>query len=65
MFGRTKKSWQECKKSKPGYRFQERYRCRQQSEHGWRDPRKLFYVLGGLIIAVGSLLLGCFRVLAR
>ena len=29
-----------------------------QSEHGWRDPRKLFYVVGGLILALGELLFG-------
>ncbi len=29
-----------------------------QSEHGWRDPRKLFYVVGGLILALGSLVFG-------
>lgn len=58
MIGRTKQSWQEFKESNPGHRFQERYRRRQESEHGWRDPRKLFYVVGGLVLAVGSLLLG-------
>lgn len=56
--GRTKESWRRFKASKPGHRFQERYRRRQESEHGWRDPRRLFYSVGGLIIAVGSLLLG-------
>ena len=56
--GRAKESWWLAKASKPGHRFQERYRRRQESEHGWRDPRKLFYVVGGLILAVGSLLLG-------
>ena len=58
MIGRTKESWRRFEASKPGHRFQDRYRRRQESEHGWRDPRKLFYVVGGLIIAVGSLLLG-------
>ena len=58
MMGRTKESWRRLKASKPGHRFQERYRRRQESEHGWRDPGKLFYLVGGLIIAVGSLLLG-------
>ena len=58
MFGRTKESWRRFKASKPGHRFQERYRRRQESEHGWRDPRKLLYVVVGLIIAVGSLVLG-------
>jgi hypothetical protein len=50
--------------SEPGQRFQERYR-RQQSEHGWRDPGRLFYVVGGFIVAVGSLALGCSRVPKR
>ena len=38
--------------------MQERYRRRQESEHGWRDPGKLIYLVGGLIVAVGSLSLG-------
>jgi Putative transmembrane protein (PGPGW) len=58
MMGRTKESWRRFEASKPGHRFQERYRRRQEREHGWRDPGKLFYLVGGLIIAVGSLLLG-------
>ena len=58
MIARTKQSWREFKESKPGQRIQERYRRRRQSEHGWRDPRKLFYVLGGLVLAIGSLVLG-------
>jgi hypothetical protein len=58
MIARTKQSWQEFKESKPGHRFQDRYRRRQESEHGWTDPRRLFYVVGGLILAVGSLAFG-------
>jgi uncharacterized protein (TIGR02611 family) len=58
MIGRMKESWRLFKASKPGHRFQERYRRRQRSEHGWRDPRKLFYVIGGLIIALGSVVFG-------
>ncbi len=58
MIGRTKESWRRFEASKPGHRFQDRYRRRQESEHGWLDPRRLFYVVGGLIIAVGSLLFG-------
>ncbi len=58
MIGRTKESWRRFEASKPGHRFQDRYRRRQESEHGWRDPRRLVYVIGGFIIAVGSLLLG-------
>jgi hypothetical protein len=48
MIERTKESWRRFEASKPGHRFQERYRRQQESEHGWRDPRKLFYVVGGL-----------------
>ncbi len=58
MIARTKQSWRRFKGSKPGHRFQDRYRRRQESEHGWRDPSRLFYVVGGLVLAVGSLLLG-------
>lgn len=58
MIGRMKESWRGFRASKPGHRFQDRYRRRQQSEHGWRDPRRLFYVFGGLTIALGSLLFG-------
>ncbi len=58
MIERTKGGWRRFEASKPGHRFQERYRRQQESEHGWRDPRKLFYVVGGLIITVGSLLFG-------
>ena len=52
-----KENWRRYRASKPGRRFQDRYR-RQESEHCWQDPRKLFYVVGGLTIALGSLLLG-------
>src|ERR687893_285 len=58
MIARTKQNWQEFKESKPGHRFQDRYRRRQESEHSWKDPRRLFYVVGGLVVAVGSLVLG-------
>jgi len=58
MIGRTKESWRRFAASRPGHRFQERYRRQQHSEHGWRDPRRLFFVVGGLAIAMASLLLG-------
>jgi hypothetical protein len=58
MITRMKQSWRRFKGSKPGYRFRDRYRRRQESEHGWRDPSRLFYVVGGLVLTVGSLLLG-------
>ena len=58
MIGRAKDSWQRLGASKPGHRFQDRYRHRQEREHGWTDPSRLFYVVGGFIIAGASLLLG-------
>jgi hypothetical protein len=58
MIASIKEEWRRFATSEPGHRFQERYRRRQQSEHGWRDPRRLFYVLGGFIVAVGSVVLG-------
>ena len=58
MIARTKQSWRHFEASKPGHRFQERYRRRQEREGGWRDFSKLFFLVGGLVIAVGSLLLG-------
>jgi hypothetical protein len=58
MIERTKESWRRFEASKPGHRFQDRYRRRQESEHGWRDPRRLFYMVGGLVLVLGSLLFG-------
>ena len=57
MIARAKQNWQEFKESEPGHRFQDLYHRRQESAHGWKDPRRLFYVVGGLIIAGASLLL--------
>jgi hypothetical protein len=58
MIARTKQCWRHFEASKPGHRFQERYRRRQEREGGWRDFSKLFFLVGGLVIAVSSLLLG-------
>ncbi len=58
MIGRTKESWRRFGASDPGHRFQERYRRQQESEGGWRDPKRLFFVVGGLAIAVASLVFG-------
>ncbi len=54
----VKQEWQSFKRDKPGRRFQNRYRRQQAREQGWRDPRRLFFVVGGLLIAVVSLVLG-------
>ena len=51
-----RQNWREFKESKPGQRFEERYRRRQQAERGhlaWR----VFLITLGAVIAVGSLIL--------
>jgi hypothetical protein len=58
MIGRTKESWRRFGASDPGHRFRDRYRRQQEGERGWRDPRRLFFVVGGLAIALASLVLG-------
>jgi Putative transmembrane protein (PGPGW) len=58
MIERMKDGWWRFKASKPGHRFQDRYRRRQEGEQGWLAPSRLLYVVGGLVIAVGSLVFG-------
>ena len=58
MIGRTKEGWRRFEASAPGHRFRDRYRYQQERERGWRDPRRLFFVVGGLAIASASLVLG-------
>ena len=58
MIGRAKEGWRLFGASDPGHRFQDRYRRQQEGERGWRDPRKLFFVVGGLVVALGSLAFG-------
>ena len=58
MIGRTKESWRRFATSNPGHRFRDRYRYQQARERGWRDPRRLFFVVGGLAVAAGSLAFG-------
>ncbi len=58
MIGRTKESWRRFGASDPGHRFRDRYRYQQERERGWRDPRRLFFVVDGLAIAVASLAFG-------
>jgi hypothetical protein len=56
MVERLKESWEELSESKPGHRFQERYRRRQQDEQGHILKRVILIVLG-TVIALGSLFL--------
>lgn len=58
MIGEMKKDWEHFKDSEPGDRFEERYRRRQEDEKGWADPRRLFNVIVGTILVVGSAFFG-------
>ena len=49
-----KQDWREFTESKPGERFQNRYRRRQEEEQG-HLAKRIFLILLGAIIAVGSL----------
>jgi uncharacterized protein (TIGR02611 family) len=56
MVEQMKRHWREFRESKPGQRFEERYRRRRQDEQGhiiWR----IFLITLGAVIAVGSLVL--------
>ena len=49
-----KRDWQEFTESEPGSRFQDRYRRRQEEEQG-HTAKRIFLIVLGAIIAVGSL----------
>jgi len=51
-----KRDWREFTESEPGSRFQDRYRRRQEEEQG-HMAKRIFLVVLGAIIAVGSLVL--------
>jgi len=50
-----KRDWQEFTESEPGSRFEDRYRRRQEQEQG-HTARRIFLIVLGAIIAVGSLI---------
>lgn len=50
-----KRDWQEFTQSEPGSRFQDRYRRRQEEEQG-HTAKRIFLIVLGAIIAVGSLI---------
>lgn len=58
MIERVKESWRRFKASEPGYRFQESYRRRQQSEGGGFGVRRVFNIALGSLLVVGSAFLG-------
>lgn len=58
MIEQAKESWQEFKDSEPGERFQDRYKRRQQEEHGRWSKGAILNVALGLLIIAGGLLIG-------
>ncbi len=56
MVEKMKQDWREFAESKPGERFQNRYRRRQEEERG-HMAKRIFLIVLGAIIAVGSLVL--------
>ncbi|CAN5873138.1 hypothetical protein BH23ACT11_BH23ACT11_31200 [soil metagenome] len=52
------KSWRDFRNSEPGDRFKRRYQHRQETQSGWTDPRRLFNVVVGLVLVVGSAFFG-------
>lgn len=56
MIEKTKESWREFKKGKPGHRFHDHYLRRREKEEGHIVKRMLLIALG-VIIAIGSLVL--------
>lgn len=57
MFRRLREDWQRFKASKSGFRFRDRYRRRKRRGQSGFDFRKALYIVGGLVIAITSLLL--------
>ena len=56
MIEQMRQHWREFRESKPGQRFKDRYRRRQEAERGhiiWR----IFLIALGAVIALGSLIL--------
>ena len=57
MIGRWREDWRWFKASKPGFRFRDRYRRHRRRGRSGFDLRKALYIVGGLAIALASLLL--------
>jgi uncharacterized protein (TIGR02611 family) len=56
MIARLKQHWREFSESKPGHRFQERYRRRQLAGPG-HILKRVFLIVLGAVLALGSLFL--------
>ncbi len=57
VFERLREDWRRFKASKPGFRFRDRYRRRKRRGRSGFDFRMALYIVGGLVIAITSLLL--------
>src|SRR4028118_920482 len=60
MLENLREDWRRFKGSKSGFRFRDRCRRRQRRGQSGFDFRKALYIVGGLIIAIISLLLAPF-----
>jgi len=58
MFEKMRSNWKSFKESRPGHRFQERYKRRQQESGGPFDPSRVLYIAVGLVLVVGSAIFG-------
>ena len=57
MIGRIRDGWRRFEASKTGHRFRDRYRRHRRSGQGRSALRKVFVIVGGIVVAVTSLLL--------
>lgn len=57
MIGRIREGWRRFEASKTGHRFRDRYRRHRRSGQGRSALRKVFVIVGGIVVAVASLLL--------
>lgn len=58
MIGRLKDDWRYFKDGVPGERFEERYKHRQKIRRSWWSPVRLFNIIVGTILVVGSAAFG-------
>jgi hypothetical protein len=57
MIGRMRDGWRRFEASKTGHRFRERYRRHRRRGQGRSALRKVLVIVGGIVVAVASLLL--------
>ncbi len=57
MIRKMREDWRRFKASKPGYRFRDRYRHHQQRSRGRLYFQKALFIVGGLTIAIASIVL--------